>query len=390
MSSFEEFKHRLFPDQDSKNALISAVHAPDFDTAFETIFFQTKDENELQRVLAPLLRARTIQYMGQEPSPSQYVRAGKQAYDTLAEQRVFSRSYTENLDYQGRRGVWATEVEAGALADLLDITLVVTPIRLGVEQTSLSPRRAQDTEAPVVKIYNSNNIHWYFYENQYGGTIGDGNCLYNAFAQAIRQILLFERTKQESNTQKELLGKIDSQEITTLSAEALLNKVSVQVKSSEKKEQKQKEHPPKKMSGEEQQQIMAFLNKFQAQLEILRRKANELEAHSLKDTRYINPAIQATQLVEALDNAIDTYQNDHDKINFYSTCFEAINTSRAVLEEHRGWKEILYNIALAIVGCGLFYAAATLVNRGLNGHYFFRCSTDSSKKLDDLENSLQP
>lgn len=91
-------------------------------------------------------------------------------------------TYQAFLANQSRNGVWATYIEAMALGELMGCHVVVTPVKNGVEQQPICLYRAQDDSAEMVHLYNSNNNHWFVNKQ----TIGDGNCLYNAFSQAIQ------------------------------------------------------------------------------------------------------------------------------------------------------------------------------------------------------------
>lgn len=70
-------------------------------------------------------------------------------------------------------------------------------------------------------------------------------------------------------------------------------------------------------------------------------------------------------------------------IKFKDQAKKAIDHAHTELDNHRGWKQVLGNIGLAILGFGVFYLAAVLINRNV----FFN-TTDSSKKLNNLETLL--
>ena len=124
---------------------------------------------------------------------------------------------------------------------------------------------------------------------------------------------------------------------------------------------------------------------FLAQLELIQQKADELRK---------NGHILAAETAQTLHDTIRTSSTNYFSGNlsgadFKQTCAQALNQAQPILEKHRGWKQILGNIALAIVGLGVGYLIAAVVNRFANGHFTFFHETDSAKKLRALEGSVQ-
>ncbi|WP_324607133.1 Dot/Icm T4SS effector Wip [Legionella adelaidensis] len=123
---------------------------------------------------------------------------------------------------------------------------------------------------------------------------------------------------------------------------------------------------------------------FLSQLEAIKAKEQELRErnHSLAADRaqelYDYVKIQHTELME---NKLDI------KI-FKDNCTRAIDTARLELEKHRGWKQVLGNLALAVVGLGVLYVAAGLVHKAMTGNFLF-FKTDSADKIDQLEESIK-
>jgi len=91
----------------------------------------------------------------------------------------------EFLKAQSKNQAWGTYIEATALAERFGVHLVVLPIKNGVEQEPVSLYRTENDNAPVIILRNKDNQHW---ESRNGSTLGDGNCLYNAFAQELKLI----------------------------------------------------------------------------------------------------------------------------------------------------------------------------------------------------------
>jgi hypothetical protein len=78
-----------------------------------------------------------------------------------------------------------------------------------------------------------------------------------------------------------------------------------------------------------------------------------------------------------LAEAIDTQ-------TFKTHCLAAIEAARPELERHRGWKQLLGNLALAVLGVGVLYVMAGLINQAVTGKFLF-FKTDSAHKIDQLE-----
>jgi len=150
------------------------------------------DEIAVQNKMAGALRAAAIKHL----------RTGKgvvaQSFRGEYIASGLDSSYEPFLDKQAKSGVWGTYIEATALAEMTGCTLVVTPVKDGAAQDPICLYRADNPNAPVIKLFNSNNTHWYVNSK----TQGDGNCLFNAFAQAFQQ-----EAKQESATKNVVPAK---------------------------------------------------------------------------------------------------------------------------------------------------------------------------------------
>lgn len=104
--------------------------------------------------------------------------------------------------------------------------------------------------------------------------------------------------------------------------------------------------------------------------------------------------IKAANIASNLHKKLADKHNEfiEGKINtqtFKNSCTDAINTARPELEKHRGWKQVLGNLALAVVGLGALYVVAGLINKAATGNFLF-FKTDSANKLDKLEQAIEP
>lgn len=120
--------------------------------------------------------------------------------------------------------------------------------------------------------------------------------------------------------------------------------------------------------------------RFYEQLEIIEKKAAGLRAAG-----YLKAAEKAEELHKQLYKGSVQYFNDRiDNEKFSILCHKAIKAARPELETHRGWKQVFGNLALAIVGVGIGYVAAGLINLAFTGHFLF-FNTDSANKLNEME-----
>ena len=115
--------------------------------------------------------------------------------------------------------------------------------------------------------------------------------------------------------------------------------------------------------------------------------AIQTKATELLERKNVIAANAAQELYDTLTLASDAYFNNPnaDTYQEFKTAAQvAIDEAAKTLDEHRGWKQILGNIMLAIIGLGVFYLVAVAINGGL----FFN-KTDSRKKLDTLQQAVE-
>lgn len=199
MSKFNDFKAIIFPDDGTKKALVSAILskgylANDFHTAFAMLIYKV-EEGDLQTILAPFLRALAIKHLRE--GTTDYVRAFRRQYDEViglldTVEVGDARNVDGFLDQQSKAYVYATDIEAGALAEVLGATFAWT--RVGNNDLPSGPPcvvySPTQENGVIIHLYNRLGDHFFVMEGQYGSTIGDGNCLYNGFTQLIRQFIL--------------------------------------------------------------------------------------------------------------------------------------------------------------------------------------------------------
>lgn len=120
--------------------------------------------------------------------------------------------------------------------------------------------------------------------------------------------------------------------------------------------------------------------RFYEQLEVIEKKAAELRAAG-----HLKAAEKAEKLHEQLyKGSVQYFNNRINDEQFGTLCHQAIKKARPELETHRGWKQVFGNLALAIIGLGIGYVAAGLINLAVTGHFLF-FNTDSANKLNEME-----
>ena len=286
MEMIKTLKQKLFSDATDEAALLAKIDgASDVDDALQKLFFEYK-EDKLQKILAPFLRAATIKHMREAATPwakesrrvqiqelgrrqvatnlrsknSRHQQRGLSQNEIQSHQaaiNVFGEVAFENyLQHQAQNTIWGEDVDAASLADLLDITMIVTLVSIDsegryAEHLTYKVRECSE-DRPSIHCYNADRNHWFFYPVSYSETIGDGNCLYNAFAQSLRQIILLE--SRYSNTtelenpidkhfseeclemyieQDRVLQKLKQGNIATLTSKDLAKKITLQEGSAE-------------------------------------------------------------------------------------------------------------------------------------------------------------
>ncbi|KTC84997.1 hypothetical protein [Legionella brunensis] len=107
---------------------------------------------------------------------------------------------------------------------------------------------------------------------------------------------------------------------------------------------------------------------------------------------HVKAAKEAFKLYERLNTGFKEYSlNPMATKAFRDVCDEAMRVARIELERHRGWKEILGNLGLAIAGLGIGYVVAGVANlvKTSGKHFFFSFNTDSANKLNDLHDTIK-
>ena len=135
-------------------------------------------------------------------------------------------------------------------------------------------------------------------------------------------------------------------------------------------------------AGSNHSMMFTGIQAFNAQMTSIKNKADQLRAEG---------NVAAADVADVLHTRISSHAAEFfaSRLNeraFKEDCGIAIKAARPELEQF-GWKEILGNLALAILGLGVVYLAACFINKVTTGHFlFFR--PDAAEKLDGLEQGI--
>ena len=149
------------------------------------------DESTIQHALATDLRRLSLNHLANGQGHIAKSFRGEYIHAAMG-------PYQDFIKAQSKPGTWGTYLEATALGELLGCHVIVTPVKNGNQQKPICLYRASDETASTIHLYNSNNTHWYVNSK----TKGDGNCLFNAFAQALQQTVkpVLQREAAEKDT----------------------------------------------------------------------------------------------------------------------------------------------------------------------------------------------
>jgi hypothetical protein len=155
------------------------------------------------------------------------------------------------------------------------------------------------------------------------------------------------------------------------------------------------EKPVKQSAGKTTAEEIDFYKQLQLIVDKIEDlKKRQLSAYLVGDTikgMQLATAHQAaTDLLAGLKAAATPYFADPTQANydiFEEQCDAHITKARVVLDQHRGWKQILGNIALAVLGLGVLYLIAGGINKAISGNFLF-FQTDSAERINLVEKSI--
>lgn len=129
---------------------------------------------------------------------------------------------------------------------------------------------------------------------------------------------------------------------------------------------------------------------FLAHLDIILEKTLEFERKAEQDSTYADAAKKARKLYGKLDDARSDFLNKPGTLEerlqvFKSETNKAIEKALPTLKEHRGWKQVLADVANAILTVGSGFTSYLATNR----FRIFAVPTDAEKKALDLKQNIK-
>ncbi len=127
---------------------------------------------------------------------------------------------------------------------------------------------------------------------------------------------------------------------------------------------------------------------FEAKLELIKEKMAQFENKPNCKMAYDTAKKLYSRLKEEgeiyfKEPSSESYQQ------FKANCQMQINEAHKELDHHRGWSKILVNILAFVLTLGAGYAIAAVVNVALNKGRFTFFATDSSSKLNAVEDYIE-
>ena len=156
-----------------------------------------KSNTQVQTELAPVLRSIAVEHLRNAQTPTAKTFRG----DHLL---VKDEEYTEYLRRQAQNGAWGSDIEAVALGEALGLNIVVTSVYKNRTDATWC-LHLQDESLPTIHLYNFGNQHWSNGRNSQ--TIGNGNCLYNAVAKSLKELVV-PKTQNTVLTANSLFQKV--------------------------------------------------------------------------------------------------------------------------------------------------------------------------------------
>tara|TARA_R110002126_G_C10490915_1_gene504563 strand:- start:33079 stop:34119 length:1041 start_codon:yes stop_codon:yes gene_type:complete len=163
----------------------------------DVAIFGFLDETQIQEQLEGVLREKALDHLLSSSAPmAESFRSNFQADHDISIEHYVSK--------MSQHGAWATTDEAVALAEMLDINLDVKMIGYAFNQEGTDVievvkkgalYRTHTPDAPTITLNNRENEHWFINDK----TKSLGDCLFDAMAQALQQLVRPELTREHTN-----------------------------------------------------------------------------------------------------------------------------------------------------------------------------------------------
>ena len=130
------------------------------------------------------------------------------------------------------------------------------------------------------------------------------------------------------------------------------------------------------------------LQQVRVHFETLQDKYYEFYNKGQHDKNYLDAAWSINSITNELNTISWEYVNKGNLDEFKNAAknlFDERQPDIAILNSHRGWKQIVTNILTAILGLGVIYGIAAAINGSFT---VFKTSTDAGNKVEDLAQSI--
>jgi hypothetical protein len=191
-AGIKQYFSQAIPDNISQDRLQTLMYL------INASFSSPQGERRYQLLMAPLLRRLAIYTLKNRDHEvvnnirTQY--AELSAIDNPDRQdRHDFKSFDEFLEFQSRNGVYGQSFEAIALSVALGVGFKYCTVDIKTSKAAIPAAielYSAGDDSDTVLLYNSPNHHYFIREGYPESTYGDGNCLYNGFAQNLKLFAL--------------------------------------------------------------------------------------------------------------------------------------------------------------------------------------------------------
>tara|TARA_B110000879_G_scaffold209391_1_gene296997 strand:+ start:187 stop:1011 length:825 start_codon:yes stop_codon:yes gene_type:complete len=133
-----------------------------------------------------------------------------------------------------------------------------------------------------------------------------------------------------------------------------------------------------------------LLNQHSSLIQDVEQKISDvrLKSINLSQRGFTQDAKVADTLANKMTELLKSFIDSPADVDIKARCTPIINNAKQSLNSHRGWGQVLTNLALAVAGLGVIYLAAGLINKATTGHFLFFNQTDTFNQVTTLENSF--
>ena len=134
----------------------------------------------------------------------------------------------------------------------------------------------------------------------------------------------------------------------------------------------------------------ALLSQHSSLILDVRQKISDIRLKSLNlsERGFTQDANVAKTLANEMTQVLNAFIDSPADVDIKARCTPIINNAKQSLNNHRGWGQMLTNLALAVAGLGVIYLAAGLINKAVTGNFLFFNQTDTFNKVTSLDNSF--